>query len=78
MKALILGNGKSGQSVFLMLEKLGITAQFASSEDINSGENLKDEEYTDRLFQGLSFIVTSPGISPSSPILKMAKNVFSP
>lgn len=73
MKALILGNGKSGQSVFLMLEKLGITAQFASSEDINSGENLKDEEYTDRLFQGLSFIVTSPGISPSSPILKTAK-----
>ena len=73
MKALILGNGKSGQNVFLMLEKLGITAQFASSEDINSGENLKDEEYTDRLFSSLSFIVTSPGISPSSPILKTAK-----
>ncbi len=72
MKALIIGSGLSGQSAYDYLIKNGFEVEYAKSEDINSGENLKNMEYQDRLFSGLSFIVTSPGISLDLPIIKLA------
>ncbi len=73
MKALIVGFGKSGQSAKKFLKKRQIECEIASENDINSGEKLKNIEYADRLFSGLSFIVKSPGVLNSSPLLMMAK-----
>lgn len=73
MRVLIVGNGASGRSVCTMLEKLGYEAEFAKTTDINTYENLSDENYKGRLFSGLSFIVTSPGVSFDAPILKEAR-----
>ncbi len=73
MKVLILGSGVSGQSAKEFLEKNGYETEFASPEDINSGENLKDENYLSRLFEGLLFIVKSPGIKSDCPLLELAK-----
>lgn len=73
MKVLIIGQGKSGQSAKVFLEKQGIYCEFAKEEDINVGTNLDDKDYIDRLFFGLSFIVTSPGISSENKLLTIAK-----
>ena len=72
MKALIVGNGISGQSAFDYLSKKGFEAEFAKSDDIKSDSNL-EEKYLDKLFSGLSFIVTSPGVSLDIPLIKKAQ-----
>lgn len=71
MKALIVGCGISGISAKDFLEKQGIICEFAKSQDINATSF--DEEYLDRLFCGLSFIVTSPGISFDNLLFKKAR-----
>lgn len=73
MKALIVGYGTSGISAKNYLENHGVFCEIAKDEDINSEVNLNDKNYLDRLFSGLSFIVTSPGISPNILLLKSAR-----
>ncbi len=73
MKALVVGKGVSGKSAFEFLKSKNIAVSFAKEEDINSGKNLEDKLYLDRLFKGLSFIVISPGISLHSKIIVEAK-----
>lgn len=73
MKVLVVGKGVSGISAYNFLTKKGYDVQFASDEDVESDKNLKTKEYKDRLFEGLSFIVTSPGISKDAPIFRHAR-----
>ncbi len=72
MKVLIVGCGLSGLAAKDYLEGQGISTVFAKEKDINYKGKF-DEEYLDRLLSGLSFIVTSPGISPKIPLLKEAR-----
>lgn len=72
MKVLIVGSGISGRSASEYLEKLGIETEFAGEEDLSDKTNFRSKQ-KDRLFNGLSFIVTSPGISPDIPLLKEAR-----
>ena len=71
MKALIVGSGVSGRSVYDKLKNKGYDVSFAKSEDIHKMSF--ESDYLDRLFNGLSFIVTSPGISPKIELLKQAR-----
>lgn len=71
MKALIIGSGISGRSAYDHLKNEGVEVLFAKAEDINS--KTFDDGYLDRLFEGLSFIVTSPGIDSKIKLLKEAK-----
>ena len=64
MKALILGSGLSGKSAYQFLKSAGYEVSFATEEDINDGSKIGKNQYTDRLLNGLSFIVNSPGINP--------------
>ncbi len=72
MKVLIVGSGLSGRSAFEFLSAKGIETEFASESLISRKNDLSKEE-KDRLFNNLSFIVTSPGVSPEIPLLKAAK-----
>ena len=71
MRCLILGSGLSGRAVSDYLLNINCEVKFASNDDIN--KTTFDEEYLDRLFYGLSFIVVSPGISPRIELIKQAK-----
>ena len=71
MKALIIGSGVSGRSAYDFLKKQNINVEFAKRELIES-EFISDE-ILDRLFDGLSFIVVSPGISLDIYLIKEAK-----
>lgn len=73
MKVLIVGLGISGVAAQNFLESKKYVVEFAKEEDINSDINLKNKEYIDRLFCGLSFIVKSPGIPKDILLLKLAK-----
>ncbi len=72
MKVLIVGSGVSGRSACAYLESQGIACEFANEKDINFSGRF-DRNYLDRLFDGLSFIVTSPGIDPKIPLLSQAR-----
>lgn len=72
MKVLIIGRGLSGRSAGDLLERENVEVVFAAREDIEKNEF--EKEYLDRLFSGLSFIVTSPGISPKIELIKQAKS----
>lgn len=71
MKVLIVGSGKSGRSAYDYLEKQGFEVEFAKEEIVNS-ESF-DVYEKGRLFNGLSFIVVSPGVCLNLPFLKEAK-----
>lgn len=71
MKALIVGSGVSGRSAYDYLKNKGYQVEFAKSEDLKSFDFKQD--YLDRLFDGLSFIVVSPGVSLEVPLLVEAK-----
>ncbi len=71
MKVLVAGFGKSGRSAYDYLLNLGSETIVAAEKIINEF-NLKKEE-KDRLFNGLSFIVASPGIDLDLPFFKEAK-----
>lgn len=70
-KVLVVGSGLSGRSAHDYLKNKGYHVTFASQEEINSKQ--LSNENLDRLFSGLSFIVTSPGVSPKIHLLKEAK-----
>ena len=73
MKVLIVGSGKSGRSAYDYLYKHNYKVVFADEKIVNmNDEDFKNVE-KDRLFEGLSFIVTSPGISLDLPFMKEAK-----
>ena len=72
MKVLIIGNGCSGNSADKFLKRKGIETIFVSDEVINS-ENKFSNEYYDRLFEGLSFSVVSPGIDLKNHLIKELK-----
>ena len=71
MKCLVLGTGISGRGAADLLSKEGYEVEFAKNDDINAKDF--EKEYLDRLFSGLSFIVTSPGISPRVKLIDEAK-----
>ncbi len=73
MNVLILGNGLSGKSAYSYLKNKGINTKFAKEDDINGSTILNEKEYLDRLFSGLSFIVTSPGIDRENKIIVEAE-----
>ena len=73
MKALIVGFGISGNAAKLFLENRNVECVFAKDIDVNGDKNLKDQKYLDRLFDGLSFIVKSPGVPQDALILKLAR-----
>ena len=71
MKVLVVGYGLSGVSAKEFLEHAGYTVYIAKKEDIDASGFC--EKYLDRLFDGLSFIVKSPGIDGSIELIKQAK-----
>lgn len=73
MKILVVGKGISGQSAYDYLKKLGADVEFADDNLLGQEANKIDKAEIDKLFKGLSFIVTSPGISLNIPLLTMAK-----
>lgn len=73
MKVLIAGRGVSGKAAFKLCVALGFQAEFAEEKDLEINPNLTDKTYSDRLFNGLSFIISSPGISPDVWLLREAK-----
>ena len=73
MKVLIAGMGKSGRSAYDFLTNRGYDVSFVSDEILNSKTELLENE-KDRLFNGLSFIVASPGISLDLPFFREVKN----
>lgn len=70
MRVLVLGNGLSGESARKFLTKKGYEVEILDEREMNK---IALEKKTDRLFSGLSFIVTSPGISHKNYIIKEAK-----
>lgn len=73
MKVLIVGNGISGKSAYKFLIEKGGEPVFAEDEKIVYEKCLSDSAYLDRLFDGLSFLVTSPGVSMDNFIIQQAK-----
>ena len=73
MKVLVVGAGKSGRSAHDYLYKHNYIVDFADEKIVNANEKEFEEYDKDRLFEGLSFIVVSPGISFSLPFMKEAK-----
>lgn len=71
MKAIIVGNGKSGKAAFDLLKDERVDVSFLSQEDID--KTSFEKEYLDRLLNGLSFIVKSPGVPYEIQFLKEAK-----
>lgn len=71
MRCLILGAGVSGRAVADLLAEQKIDFEFAKSDDLKKIDF--EKEYLDRLFSGLSFIVSSPGISQEIRLIKEAK-----
>lgn len=74
MKALILGSGLSGKSAYQFLKSAGYEVSFATEEDINDGSKIGKNQYTDRLLNGLSFIVNSPGINLECKLCEEAQS----
>ena len=72
MKVLVIGDGCSGKSAYKYLENKGYEVKIISSEIIDSAEKF-DNEFYDRLFDGLSFSVVSPGISFDNYLVKELK-----
>ena len=72
MKTLIAGSGLSGKSAFDYLEKIGTEVEFVPNEILNYFDKEKDFEKADRLFDGLSFLVKSPGITFDNELIKYA------
>ena len=72
MKAIIVGNGKSGKAAFELLKSENVEVSFLKQEDIDA--KFFEKEYLDRLLKGLSFIVKSPGVPYDVEILKEVKN----
>lgn len=68
LKALVVGNGKSGKSARKLLKKMGYRVTLI--EDDRSEKYFK---LRDRLFDGLSLVALSPGVSLSSEIVQIAK-----
>ena len=71
MKVLVVGKGVSGTGAGELLKKNGFKVKFACERVINAKSLTK--LMLDRLLDDLSFIVVSPGVSPSAPLLKEAK-----
>ena len=71
MKVLIVGYGITGKSVEKFLKNKNIET-IVAKEDIINAKQL-NKEISDRLLSGLSFIVTSPGVSQDVEILKQAR-----
>ena len=67
MRVLVIGCGKSGKSASKLLKKQGYFVTV-----IEDDRNL-DQNQIDRLLDGLSFIVTSPGVLPTSQIVLQAQ-----
>ena len=72
MKVLIAGAGKSGRSAFDYLYSKGVDAEFLDKIYLEKNKSF-DKNEIDRLFDGLSFIVTSPGVPLDLPFFKEAK-----
>lgn len=72
MRVLVLGSGVSGRSAFDYLMKKGYKVEFVKEEYLKENFVL-DKEKLDRLFEGLSFIVISPGVSLEINLIKEAK-----
>ncbi len=72
MKVLIAGSGKSGRSAYDFLKNKGYAVEFVRDEVLNSKFEIKEVE-KDRLFKGLSFIVSSPGVSLDLQFFKDAR-----
>ncbi len=68
---IVAGNGKSGRSAYDFLKRKGESVRFLSQDDLDKKSFKKQE--LDRLFEGLSFIVKSPGISFENEFIKQAK-----
>lgn len=72
MKVLILGFGVSGRGAFDFLIKKGYDVEVLNEEFLKKDCDL-EEEFLDRLFSGLSFIVVSPGICLDVKIIQEAR-----
>ena len=73
MKVFIIGDGISGRSAYNYLIGKGYEVEFAEAEEDVKKKSEADNNFLDRLFYGLSFIVVSPGISMDNYIVAMAK-----
>lgn len=73
MEALVVGQGKSGRSAYDYLYKHNYNVKFADEKILNLSKEDFEKQDKDRLFEGLSFIVTSPGVSLDLPFLVEAK-----
>ena len=73
MNVLIIGQGKSGRSAYDYLYKHNYNVKFADEKIVNMSKEDFEKQDKDRLFESLSFIVASPGVSLDLPFFKEAK-----
>ena len=73
MKVCVVGRGISGRSAYDYLNKHKFDVFYIDEKFLNSNITSLKKEELDRLFEGLSFIVISPGISLDLPIILEAK-----
>lgn len=77
MRALILGNGVSGKSAYRLLKDKGYDVEFLDEKYLgyNYSEKLNKKVICnlDRLLDGLSFIVISPGIDINNSLISYLK-----
>lgn len=68
MRVLVIGNGKSGKSACKLLKKLGYAVTHVEDDRTVLQKDI------DRLIDGLSFVVTSPGVLPTSLLVRTCQN----
>ena len=73
MNVLIIGQGKSGRSAYDYLYKHNYNVKFADEKIVNMSKEDFEKQDKDRLFESLSFIVASPGVSLDLPFFKEAR-----
>ena len=71
MRVLVVGKGISGQSAFDYLKRSGTDVDYAKDEWLSENFNFDNE--TDKLLDGLSFIVVSPGVCLEIPFIQRCK-----
>lgn len=70
---LVIGKGISGKGAAKLLREQGYRVRFVDDDELFELSEKEREKFLSRLFCGLLFVVTSPGIEPNHILLKLAR-----